>query len=462
MRSRPCRRTVQDWKGTMKNIILLMVCFTYVKCSSFPLKILDAMMKKFMVLNPTILNTSLKTNDKLALLKMLSYNGHTTCFNKSRSHGSQSYVVFSGLQKFKWEIQTDAPVLVVSRFLHENDFSHVNLPLDSEIYFIDEITLKIYETYSINNIQTTRYLGQFQNQDKLDFIASNNFNPSFIKRRGNFHGIQLTAVSELILTETELPKDFESKATYFPNNQTYDVTDIIAGSVIDLLHSLEKFLNFSTRIYKRKDSKWGLSKKLENGTYIINGMLQNIEEGSVDFGCASFSMSASRLRHVDFLPVIAKQYGSIFIPRNLEIQDIDWQLYFRSFSNKLWVALFCTAFIFSVCIYNMEWRILDKKPVCEIFCLFPSIKKVSLNFCFQHFRSIFKSFWTHFMIYFGGKPSPSNISFLQSYKFLVFVSLLGGVVVWISYRAFLTSELSVEVKRYPFHDLASLSKTNYR
>ena len=77
----------------------------------------------------------------------------------------------------------------------------------------------------------------------------------------------------------------------------------------------------------------------------------------------------------------------------------------------------------------------------NILFIFNQSKKVSHDTCFQHFRTILKSFWTHFMFYFSGKPSPSNISFLQSHRFLVFVSLLGGVVVWISYRAFLTSEL---------------------
>ena len=73
---------------------------------------------------------------------------------------------------------------------------------------------------------------------------------------------------------------------------------------------------------------------------------------------------------------------------------------------------------------------------------------------------MFKHFWMHLTFYFSGKPSASDMK-LASYRLLLFVSLLGGVVVWISYRAFLTSELTSEIKRYPFHDLDTLSKTNY-
>ena len=64
------------------------------------------------------------------------------------------------------------------------------------------------------------------------------------------------------------------------------------------------------------------------------------------------------------------------------------------------------------------------------------------------------------MFYFNGKPSAARIS-LTSYKLASFVALLGAVVVWISYRSSLTSQLSVEIKKYPFNDLDSLSESNY-
>ena len=362
-----------------------MFCFTFVKCSrAFPLKVLDAMMKKFVVSHPIILNTNLKISNKVALLKMLSYNGHETSFNKNHSHGYQSYIIFSELQKFKWEIHTNVPVFVVSKIQHEKEFNHINLPLDSEIYFIDETTLKLYESYSVNNIHTTRYLGQFQIQDKVIFIDSN-FIPSLIKRRGNFHGVQLNAVTEQLLSLAEVPIDYESKVNYFPNNQTYDVTNIIEGSTIDLLHSLEKFFNFSTRIYKRKDGKWGSSTKLENGTYVpTTGMLENLYDGTADFGWSSFSMTKGRLHIVDYLPIITDFYASIFIPMKSEVQDIDWMLYFRSFSKELWGTVLFTAFIFAMVIYIMEW-IFYKRPVCETHVILINHKSSSNLLLFSEF-----------------------------------------------------------------------------
>jgi hypothetical protein len=66
------------------------------------------------------------------------------------------------------------------------------------------------------------------------------------------------------------------------------------------------------------------------------------------------------------------------------------------------------------------------------------------------------------MANFGGKPSLSEWGTIQSSRFVIFTSLLTGTVVWISYRAFLTSELSTAKTKFPFTDLESLSKTDYK
>ena len=70
--------------------------------------------------------------------------------------------------------------------------------------------------------------------------------------------------------------------------------------------------------------------------------------------------------------------------------------------------------------------------------------------------------WTFTMTYFGGKLHRTRIDNVTSYKIIAITTLLSGVVIWIYYRSFIVSELSVELQRYPFHDLESLSKTNYR
>ena len=70
--------------------------------------------------------------------------------------------------------------------------------------------------------------------------------------------------------------------------------------------------------------------------------------------------------------------------------------------------------------------------------------------------------WTSLIVYCGGKPNKTSIDTRKTYKAVVFISLLGGAVIWMAYRSYLTAELSVILKKHPFNDLQSLSKTNWR
>jgi hypothetical protein len=66
------------------------------------------------------------------------------------------------------------------------------------------------------------------------------------------------------------------------------------------------------------------------------------------------------------------------------------------------------------------------------------------------------NFGGHNVAQFSNKYQPSS-----SYQITVFFLLLGGSIIWISYRAFLTSELSIIKKKVPFSDLEGLHKSGY-
>ena len=95
-----------------------------------------------------------------------------------------------------------------------------------------------------------------------------------------------------------------------------------------------------------------------------------------------------------------------------------------------------------------------------VFAVFKSC--LLLGFSKLKIINVLGFFWYTFIANFGGKPIPTSIDSRRTYKMLVFTSLLSGVVVWIAYRSFLTAELAVEIKKYPFSDFESLSKTNWR
>ena len=51
---------------------------------------------------------------------------------------------------------------------------------------------------------------------------------------------------------------------------------------------------------------------------------------------------------------------------------------------------------------------------------------------------------------------------MHSHRLATSVSLLWAWFIWTSYNAGLSSEFTVPIKKLPFNDMESLSKTNYR
>jgi len=75
----------------------------------------------------------------------------------------------------------------------------------------------------------------------------------------------------------------------------------------------------------------------------------------------------------------------------------------------------------------------------------------------NHFIVLFMGdLWTVFSSYFGGKPSNVIKNHQIGLRILVFSILLTGNVVFMAYRASVTSELSVWTLKMPFYDLQGL------
>ena len=99
-----------------------------------------------------------------------------------------------------------------------------------------------------------------------------------------------------------------------------------------------------------------------------------------------------------------------------------------------------------------------------IFTLAIAIFKSGLKHKFDQLKiKHFLGFiWTSFIAYVGCKPNSTTIDSRRSYKTTVFVSLLGGMIVWMDYKSSLKAQFAVTIKKYPFQDLQSLSQTNWR
>ena len=81
---------------------------------------------------------------------------------------------------------------------------------------------------------------------------------------------------------------------------------------------------------------------------------------------------------------------------------------------------------------------------------------------FQNVFSLIKYMWFLFMANFGRKPEGTKIDKKDSYKTFITIALAINVVAWSFYRASLSAQFTTQVTNFPFKDLNSLSKTEYR
>ena len=70
--------------------------------------------------------------------------------------------------------------------------------------------------------------------------------------------------------------------------------------------------------------------------------------------------------------------------------------------------------------------------------------------------------WSSLIAFLGGKPSNTIVDGKQSYKIVVFTSLIIGTIVWAFYRSQMNAVLSIRSETLPFNDLKSLAKTDWR
>ena len=341
----------------MRRSILLLALFSYttlVDCI-IPLNILQSIIDQFRLTNVVIQKNCFTLSMKRELFKIFADHGEMINLIDENYHPKHSFIrCAETIKNLTLDKSMKTQTVVISQIGNENYLNEITISIGEEVYFFDKNTFKIYEAYSINNVHIIRYLGQFYEIDKdlALFSPSDNFVNSFVDRRSNFHGIQLIGMTETWTTEVIIPDNYADHSTYFPENETHDVTNIASGIYIDVLNQLEKSLNFSTKLYKRKDGIYGWPKTLTNGTIIFNGMMKSLKESHVDMICSSFAIIPSRYSYVDYSVPITLSHKSLFIARNNDI--IHWTAYLSEFSIRIWLIIIASAITITVIITIME------------------------------------------------------------------------------------------------------------
>ena len=308
--------------------------------------------------------------------------------------------------------------------------------IDQKVFILTNDSQEMYEAYTINNLVVTKKMGHVDLLSN-NFKWGNNVNPDFIKRRSDFQGIVLKGMVEFAGMDLNADLSYLEKAPYFQANQTYQVNNFIYGLFNDIMKTLQDQLNFTTVLYKNKEVSWGYVYQHPNGSYEGTGIVADLFFKKADIALASLHMKIERALFIDYLPPINMYYNEIYIPIS-NTDKIDFKTYLAPFTTYFWTT------------------------ITLMGCIFAIIKLSFLKMHGNMKKFGFDHIWTSFSGFFGGKPSPTPIDSIPSYKTAIVVTLLCGTISWIAYRGFLVGELSVIEKEYPFYDMESFSKTNWR
>ena len=322
--------------------------------------------------------------------------------------------------------------------------------INEEVYLLNENTGHIFETYTINNIKTKRKVA-FLGED-LQIIWTENKN--MVKRRSNFHGIFLKSLTLSTGDDVKLNKEFSYKATYFPNNGTYDITEYITGIIIDAFSTIQNTLNFTTKYYMRADRKVGQVMKYSNGTLGGVGIIPDVFLGKADFIAAPLSITLPRMPYLDYLPELNFTYGMkvfnydvrfikisiinyllgcLFMPKQQKTESIDLKLPTNPFTFMVWACVLTTSGMI----------VISKFVVLDVM------------------QNPIGIFWETFVVHFGGNFEGPHTT-RKSYKIIIFTTLFCGNIIWMGYQASLTVDLSVAEPKLPFNSPEGLLNSDWK
>ena len=386
------------------------------KSNAITPEILPAIMDEFKIQQP-IIHSHGKMSESaqmIEVVKIFNYQGYSIGFSQKQLDKYQSSIIFTDeLKQFKWTDPTFVPILTVSMIQTEEDLMEVDVSIGSEVLFLDWVSLKVYESYTINNIQITRYLGQFQQNHGSGaagkFVPAIDYISNMENRRCNFYGLQITGA---ISWMSEDPRSYPNLVQFFPNNDTYDITNFVTNPYyyrkfwnlfqMKILEIMESQLNFTSKIFLRKDMELGSPYISSNGSIVIGkGLLQDLGEGSIEVIWDYMYMNPIRSQFGDYLPLsIRVARDAIYVPIEDTYEKTDWKVFLKPLGTGVWIAIIIKCIIFSTFTIIIEWfhdyKLVNK--LCYYILVYICYTKIhlfiGLSFnCIQSFGIIYTKFW---------------------------------------------------------------------
>ena len=208
---------------------------------------------------------------------------------------------------------------------------------------------------------------------------------------------------------------------------------------------MEKELNITAEYLQRADVAWG--SLLPNGSF--TGMIKSVMLKEADIIATSLTMRPERFYGVNFLMPMGTETQALLVKRTSNIEKLDWTTYFKPFSNESWHVLSILA-LFSVLIIKISQALFSRKSY---------LKSIKL---YQHIEDLFMHYWLFLCSYFGKPPPVFHGDNKTSFRLIIFILFFTGNVIFLIYRASLTSELSKRSHKQPFDSLDDLLNLDFR
>ncbi len=214
------------------------------------------------------------------------------------------------------------------------------------------------EAYSVNDIPIIHELGQYfvNRRSGLSFLRNGKVSKDFYERRRDLQGHMMKAVVGLEPPFSVLDGDY--KKIFFPNNDTYDVTDYVTkskGVANEVFAEMVQHFNLTFSAFMRKTLVWGKRTVLDNGTELWSGLVGDLVNNDAEIVVAPLGMWADRSHLIHFLPPLHAPSPAIFIATN-PAEAVSWTLMLSPWHPDVWITLTVFASVIAIILTSLEQK----------------------------------------------------------------------------------------------------------
>ncbi len=324
----------------------------------------------------------------------------------------------------------------------------VNIDISVKIYFLSASNGHLTERYQVGNVFVSNYLGNVSNEHQ-GVPSLNALSKTYLKQRSDFKGRSFRAVAHSASSPTIFySKEILSNVQWRRNAKNDSVADVLTeqamGTYADTLLILQEDLNFTTKTTVRRDDNIGYPIFVNRRFHGFNGMVGDLMTNDVDIVVAPVTLGLSRYGLIDFTHQLSTLTGALLVDANAGNYDREWLLYLLPFNTHLWVMLMANALFVLFALDTIQYMYLLR---CNI--------KKTLTF-------LLGDYWMVFMSYFGRSSKTAFPRHMPPAKLMLCVIFITGNLVFISYKAALTSELSTRRQLLPFSTPKGFFDSKYR